>query len=151
MGLPRIQSVQNEYSLLHRHFDLDLAEMSLAEDVPLLAYSPLAAGLLTGKYRGDAVPEGSRRAVSSDTLGGRYTERARGVVEHYADLAEAHDLTLTELSIAFCRSRPFMGSVIIGASSVAQLDEVLNASDISLSEELLSEIDVLQRAHPWPY
>ncbi|MEL6582899.1 MAG: aldo/keto reductase [Pseudomonadota bacterium] len=151
LGLPRIQSVQNEYGLMYRQFDLDLAELALAEDVPLLAYSPLAAGILTGKYRGGVVPAGSRRDVSSGNLGGRVTERAPLAVEAYAKIAERHDISLTKLAIAFARSRPFMGSVIIGATSLEQLDEVLDAGEIDLSEEILAEIDEAHKAHPWPY
>ena len=151
LGLPRIATVQNEYSLMCRHFDTDLAEMCLAEDVGLFCYSPLAAGLLTGKYRDGAMPEGSRRAVSSDSLGGRWTDRAQAAVEAYSVVAQRHGLSLTQMAIAWARSRPFMASVIIGATSVAQLDEVLDAGDITLPPECLADIDAAHRDHTLPF
>lgn len=151
LGLPRIQSVQNEYSLMYRQFDLDQAELSLAENISLLAYSPLAAGLLSGKYRNGAVPEGSRMAISSKNLGGRLTERAAQAVEIYAGIADKHGLNLPQMAIAFCRARPFMGSVIIGATTLAQLKEVLDAEALDLTPDVLKDLSEAQRNHPWPY
>ncbi len=90
-GLPHVVSVQNEYSLLCRPFDTDMAEVSVMEDVPLLAYSPLATGLLTGKYAGDVTPEGSRRSITAD-LSGRVTPRVFAAVSAYLGLAREWSL-----------------------------------------------------------
>ncbi|MGB0904578.1 MAG: aldo/keto reductase, partial [Mangrovicoccus sp.] len=114
-GWPRMASVQNEYSLLYRMFDTDAAEVAVNEDCGLLSYSPLAAGLLTGKYQGGAIPEGSRASVNGD-LGGRLTERALEAVGAYQEVADKHGLDLMHMSLAFCRTRPFMTSIIFGAT-----------------------------------
>ncbi len=150
MGLPRMASIQNEYSLLYRFFDTDCAEASHNEDIPLLSWSPLAAGLLSGKYRHGAMPEGSRATRTGD-LGGRMTERAHAAVEAYLEVAQAHGLSLTQMALAWCMTRPFMGSTIIGATSVAQLDECLSAYDVTVSQELLDDIATVHKAHPMPY
>ncbi|WP_138468498.1 aldo/keto reductase [Poseidonocella sp. HB161398] len=150
MGVPRMATIQNEYSLLYREFDTDAAEASLNEDIPLLAYSPLATGLLTGKYQGGAIPEGSR-GTRNPGLGGRLTDRALAAVEAYAEVARAHGLSLVQMSLAFCVSRPFMGAAIIGATSTAQLEEVLSADGLELSEDCLKDIAAVHKAHPQPY
>ena len=149
-GAPEMVSIQNEYSLMCRMFDTDLAETCLREGVDLLAYSPLATGLLTGKYRNGAVPEGSRMALSPQ-LGGRIGPRADAAVEAYIGLAQRHGLDPVHLSLAFCQARPFMGAVIIGATSAAQLEHILAGSDLSLSGEVLKEINETYRAHPLPF
>lgn len=149
-GLPRVVSIQNEYSLLARLYDTDLAELSVNEDVGLMAFSPLATGLLTGKYRNGAVPEGSRMALNG-TLGGRVSDRVWGAVEAYAGIAEAHGLDLAQMALAWCATRPFMGSIIFGATTQAQLAHILEGLDLQLSPELLAEIDAAHKAHPMPY
>lgn len=149
-GLPRMEAIQNEYSLMCRLFDTDLAELSCNEDVTLLAFSPLAAGYLTGKYQGGALPEGSRGAINSG-LGGRATERAPHAVAAYLDIAERHGLDPVHLALAFCRSRPFRTIPIFGATSMEQLDRALGAAGVTLSDDVLSEIDTAHRAHPMPY
>ena len=100
-NLPRMASIQNEYSLLCRIFDLDLAELSHHEDVGLLSFSPLACGMLTGKYRNGAIPEGSRASIN-DGLGGRFKPNAMAAVEAYAGVAEKHGLDFTQMALAFC-------------------------------------------------
>jgi len=150
MDAPRIVSIQNEYSLLNRMFDTDLAELSVNERVDLLAYSPLGAGLLTGKYRDGAVPEGSRMSINGD-LGGRATRRAMEAVEAYAAIAGRHGLALDHMALAFCTTRPFMGSIIFGATSSSQLEHILAGLDLTLSDELMGEIAEAHRAHPMPY
>ncbi len=149
-GWPRMQSIQNEYSLMFRLFDTDLAEVAANEDVGLLSYSPLATGLLTGKYRDGAVPEGSRASINGN-LGGRMTPRAGDAVEAYVDIADRHGLDLVAMAMAFCRQRPFMTSTIFGATSVEQVDRALAAADLTLSEEVLEEIGQAHQAHPMPY
>lgn len=147
---PRVASIQNEYSLLCRLYDTDLAELSLNEDVGLLAFSPLAAGLLTGKYQGGAVPAGSRRSIVDD-LGGRTTDRAFVAVQAYQDIAARHGLDPAQMALAWTLTRPFMASSIFGATTMAQLDVALGAADLSLSDEVLNDIDTAHRANPMPY
>ena len=148
-GLPRVASIQNEYSLLYRTFDLDLAEVAHHEDVGLLAYSPLAAGILSGKYIGGAIPAGSRASINSD-LGGRLQPLQEPAVRAYADVAGAHGLDLAQMSIAFCLTRPFMASVIIGATSMEQLKTVIGAKDVALSDEVMSALAKIHRQYPMP-
>ncbi|MDF1631787.1 aldo/keto reductase [Mycoplana sp. MJR14] len=149
LGLPRMASIQNEYNLLYRSFDLDLAEVAHHEDVGLLAYSPLAAGLLTGKYLAGARPDGSRLTINGD-LGGRYQPLQEPAVAAYAALAREHGLDLAQLSIAFCLTRPFMASVIIGATTMEQLKTDIAAAGVALSEDVLSGIGRIHRQYPAP-
>jgi aryl-alcohol dehydrogenase-like predicted oxidoreductase len=143
-------TVQNEYSLLCRQFDSDWAELSAVEDMPLLAFSPLAAGLLTGKYAGDVIPEGSRRSFNP-TLGGRVTPQVFPAVATYLGIAARHGLDPCQMAISFCRGRPFPTIPIIGATSLAQLATNIGAADVVLSPEVLADIDAAHRAHPQPY
>lgn len=149
-GLPRIASIQNEYSLLCRQFDTDWAEFSALENIPLLAFSPLATGLLTGKYAGDVVPEGSRRAINPD-LSGRVTPQVFPAVAAYLGIAARHGLDPAQMAIAFCRARPFPCIPIIGATSTEQLALALGAAEVTLSPEVMAEIDFAHRTHPMPY
>ena len=149
-GLPRPISIQNEYSLLCRSYDTDLAELSHNENIDLLAFSPLAGGLLSGKYAPDVTPENSRRAASAD-IGGRITPNVWPAIDAYADIANRHGLDLIQMALAFCASRPFMGSVIFGASSLAQLDKILNGLDLTLSDDVNKEIGAVFRAHGLPF
>ncbi len=148
-GLPRVVSIQNEYSLLQRLFDLDLAELCHHEQVGLLAYSPLAAGILSGKYEGGTVPPGSRASMNA-TLNGRRTEHSAAAISAYIGLAREHGLDPAQMALAFCAERPFMGSVIVGATSLEQLRTNLGAADIVLSEEIRSAIAGIHRRHPIP-
>ncbi|MEM8577618.1 MAG: aldo/keto reductase [Pseudomonadota bacterium] len=150
VGGPRVASVQNEYSLLCRLYDTDMAELGVNEDVGLLAFSPLAAGLLTGKYQGGAVPEASRMSLSPE-MGGRKTDRAFAAVAAYLDIARKHGLDPSQMALAWCAGRPFMGSVIFGATTMEQLEVALGASEVTLSDAVLQEIDGAHRAHPMPY
>ncbi|MEY8880585.1 aldo/keto reductase [Donghicola sp. XS_ASV15] len=147
---PRVASIQNEYSLLARYYDTDLAEACVNEDVGLLSYTTLAAGLLTGKYQKGQIPEGSRMAINGD-LGGRKTERVFDAVDAYQTLADKYGLSLTQMSLAWARDRPGMCSVIIGATTMDQLEEVLCAHDLELPAELLTEIDEVHKQHPLPF
>jgi aryl-alcohol dehydrogenase-like predicted oxidoreductase len=149
-GLPRVQSVQNEYSLLCRYFDTDLAELSHNEDVGLLAFSPLAAGLLSGKYTPDHTPDGSRRQNTPD-LGGRISPRVWAAIDAYQDIANRHNLDPCQMALAWCATRPFMTSVIFGATNMAQLETALGAQDFQLSPDVMDEIAVAHKAHPMPY
>lgn len=147
---PRAVSIQNEYSLLCRLYDLDLAELGVHEDVTLLAYTPLAAGLLSGKYAGDVTPEGTRRSRVAD-LGGRITPRVWESVSAYLRVAKDHGLDPVQMAIAFVLSRPFPVVPIIGATSLDQLKTVLGSVDVTLSEEALADIAAVHKAHPMPF
>ncbi len=149
-GWPRMQSIQNEYSLLCRLFDTDLAELAHNEQVGLLAYSPLAAGILTGKYQGGQIPPGSRRDHSR-SLGERATDRAWQAVDAYLDLANRHGLSLPHLALAWCMARPFITSAIFGATTTGQLETLLGAVDVELDSTCLAEIDTIHRAIPMPF
>ena len=149
-GLPRVQTIQNEYSLLCRLYDTDMAELAVNEQVTLLAYSPLGAGLLTGKYQNGAVPAGSRMAGNGD-LGGRKTDRAFQAVAAYLDLAKKHGLDPVHMALAFTVQRPFPVSTIFGATTSEQLARILSGLDVTLSQELLDEIDATHKAHPMPF
>ncbi|WP_298971272.1 aldo/keto reductase [uncultured Roseobacter sp.] len=150
VGGPRVASIQNEYSLLCRLYDTDLAEMSLHEEVPLLAFSPLAAGLLTGKYQNGAVPAKSRMSLSAD-LGGRKTDRAFTAVDAYLEIAREHGLDPTQMALAWCKTRPFMGSIIFGSTTMEQLEVCLGAIDLELDDAVIADIDAAHRQHPMPY
>ncbi|MFN4203422.1 MAG: aldo/keto reductase [Tabrizicola sp.] len=150
LGLPRMATVQNEYSLLCRQFDTDWAELSIVEDMPLLAFSPLATGLLSGKYAGDVIPEGSRRSVNPD-LSGRITPRVFPAVAAYLGIAARHGLDPCQMAIAFCRTRPFTTIPIIGATTLDQLRTNIGAAAVTLSREVMDEIAETHRAHPAPY
>jgi aryl-alcohol dehydrogenase-like predicted oxidoreductase len=150
LGLPRMGSVQNEYSLLCRQFDTDWAELSVIEDMPLLAFSPLATGLLSGKYAGDVIPEGSRRSLNPD-LSGRITARVFPAVAAYLGVAARHGLDPCQMAIAFCRTRPFTTVPIIGATTLDQLRTNIGAAGVTLSSEVLEDIAETHRAHPAPY
>lgn len=149
-GLPRVATIQNEYNLLYRHYDLDLAEMSHHEDMGLLPYSPLACGILTGKYQNGEIPGGSRRSIEA-TLGGRFTERSDKAAVEYVNLAKEHGLDPSHMALAFCASRPFIPSTIIGATKMDQLKVCIDAADITLSEEVLAGIEKIHREFPWSY
>jgi aryl-alcohol dehydrogenase-like predicted oxidoreductase len=146
----RVASVQNEYSLLCRHFDTDLAELCHHEEVTLLAFSPLAAGLLSGKYAGDVTPEGTRRALSPD-LGGRITRQVFPAVAAHLGIAARHGLDPCQMALAFVRARPVPAIPIIGATTLAQLRVNLGAAGLRLSAAVLDEIEAVRRDHPMPF
>ena len=148
-GLPRVVSIQNEYNLLDRKYDLDLAELTANENVGLLAFSPLAAGILSGQYQGDKTPPGSRRTFSKD-LGGRYTSQVIPVIDEYLRVATKHGLDCCQMAIAFCLTRPFMTSAIIGATKMHQLEACIDAANLSLSREVLKDIAAVYRNFPNP-
>ena len=148
-GLPRMASIQNEYSLLCRWFDLDLAELAVNENIALLSYSPLAAGILSGKYLNSAVPEGSRAGIKPG-LDGRLTPLTDPPVQAYLDIASQHGFRPEQMALAFCVQRPFMGSVIVGATSLNQLDIALSSSEIKLTKDILDDIQKIYRRYPAP-
>ena len=148
-GLPRVATIQNEYNLLYRHYDLDLAELSHHEDVGLLAYSPLAGGILSGKYLDGKKPAGSRGSINGD-IGGRLVPQQEAATRAYVELAKANGLDPSAMALAFCLTRPFMASVIIGATTMDQLKVNIGAADLKLSDEVLQEIAKIHRQYPMP-
>lgn len=156
ISAPRMAAIQNEYSLLYRAYDTDLAEVAVNEDVTLLAYSPLAAGLLTGKYAGGAMPEGSRAAVDKaggglGNLGGRKTARGLAATAAWHDLAATAGWDPVHLAIGWTLTRPFKVVPIIGATTVDQLDHLLAGRDRRPDVDLRKAIDRLHRDHARPY
>lgn len=149
-NLPRVASLQNEYSLLYRIYDTDVAEMCVNEDVGMLSYSPLATGLLTGKYQNGAVPEGSRMTFGAN-LSGRKTDRAFEATQAYLDLAARHGLDPVHMSLAWCMQRPFMASTIFGATNVDQLARIIEGKDVVLSDDVMRAIDQINRKIPLPF
>lgn len=148
-GLPKVVSIQNAYSLLNRTFDSALAETTRRENVGLLAYSPLAFGILTGKHR-DGLAPGSRLALF-DGFAQRYGgPNVAAATQAYVSLAEELGLTPAKLAIAFVRSRWFVASTIIGATTRAQLEENLSSLDVTLSAEALARIDGIHARYPSP-
>ncbi|WP_265499326.1 aldo/keto reductase [Paracoccus beibuensis] len=155
-GSPRMAAIQNEYSPLYRMYDTDLAEVAVNEDVTLLSYSPLAAGLLTGKYSGDAMPDGSRAAVDKASggmgiLGGRKTGRGIAAADAYGALAAEHGWDVVHMAIAWQLTRPFKVVPIIGATTMDQLRHIIAGLGRDLTDELRRGIERLHRHHPLPY
>jgi aryl-alcohol dehydrogenase-like predicted oxidoreductase len=147
--LPRTITIQNPYNLLNRLFEVGLAEVSMREKIGLLAYSPLGFGALSGKYLGGRMPEGSR--VSLFPRFDRYNgEIATEATLKYYELAQANDLSLAQMALAFVNTRPFVTSNIIGATSIKQLAENIASIDVSLSEDILKGIESVHNSIPNP-
>jgi len=149
-GGPRVASIQNEYSLLCRQFDSDLAELCHHENIPLLAFSPLAAGILSGKYAGDVIPDNTRRSFVPD-LGGRITPQVFPAVAAYLGVAAEFGLDPCQMALAFCRANPVPVIPIMGATSLDQLRINLGAVGMTLSPEVMSAIADVRRQYPVPY
>jgi len=147
---PRVDTIQNEYSLLCRYFDTDLAETCHHEGVTLLAYSPLACGLLTGKYAGGQIPEGSRRSINDD-LNGRVSDRAGAATQAYLDIAARHEFDPVHLALAWTAQRPGPTIPIFGATTQEQLEHIMRGIDTSLTQAVLDDVEAAHRAHPMPF
>ena len=149
LSLSKFVSVQNPYSLLNRTYEIGMSEIAKYEGVGLLAYSPLAFGYLTGKFRHGARPANARVTLFSRFS--RYSNpESEWAVEQYAQLAEKHGLTLTQLALAFIKQQFFVTSTIIGATNLDQLKENIQAFDVDLSEEVLQGIEAIHRQQPNP-
>jgi aryl-alcohol dehydrogenase (NADP+) len=148
-GLPKVVTIQNAYNLLNRVFDSALAEACYREQVSLLAYSPLGFGLLSGKYLQDK-PENTRLSLFQG-FGQRYLKpNVNEAVAEYAAIARRHHLSPATLALAFVRSRWFVSSTIIGATTLEQLKENLESVNFTLSPEILAEIDAVHTRYPNP-
>lgn len=148
-GLPRVQSVQNAYNLLSRSYEVGLSEVSYREKVGLLAYSPLAQGYLTGKYENGALPDGSRKKLF-DRLNRYETPGADEAITKYINLARNAGLDPTHMALAFVNSRPFVTSNIIGATTMEQLKTNIDSIAVTLSEDVLEEIENIHLIHSNP-
>jgi len=147
--LPRAVSIQNPYSLLNRTFEVGLAEIAHREHVGLLAYSPLGFGTLSGKYLGNKKPSGARLTLFERFS--RYNnEQAQQAISAYVDLAKKQGLDPAQMALAYVNSRPFLTSNIIGATNIEQLQSNIASLDITLSNEVLAEIEAIQRRIPNP-
>lgn len=146
---PRVASVQNPYNLLNRSFETRLAEVAIREDCGLLAYAPIAAGSLTGKYLDGQKPAGARLTLWPDNR--RYQNpQADAAIRAYLDLAQRHGMKPEEMALAFVLSRPFLTSAIIGATTMQQLESQIVAKDVVLTDELIEEIEALHRVYTYP-
>ena len=149
LGLEKVVSVQNPYSLLNRSYEIGMSEIAQYEGVGLLAYSPLAFGYLTGKYRHGARPANGR--ITRFSRFSRYSnEQSLWATEQYAQLAEQHGLSLTQLALAFIKQQFFVTSTIIGATNLDQLKENIDAFEVNLCDEILAGIDAIHQQQPNP-
>ncbi|MDC4260820.1 NADP(H)-dependent aldo-keto reductase [Acinetobacter baumannii] len=149
LGVSKFVSVQNPYSLLNRTYEIGMSEIAKYEGVGLLAYSPLAFGYLTGKFRNGARPANAR--VTLFPRFSRYSNpQSEWATEQYAQLAEKHGLSLTQLALAFIKQQFFVTSTIIGATNLDQLKENIQAFEIELSPEILQGIEAIHIQQPNP-
>ena len=148
--LPRMMSVQNPYSLLNRSYEVGLAEISVRERSGLLAYSPLAFGYLTGKYRNGELPKNSRMHLFGDKFSRYKTENGQLAIEKYFSISKKYNLDLSQMSLKFCEQQPFITSVIIGATTMEQLKTDIESVNINLNNEIIDEINEVQKLYPNP-
>ncbi|KTR47415.1 aldo/keto reductase [Pantoea ananatis] len=147
--LPRIVSIQNPYSLLNRSFEVGLAEISQHEGVELLAYSCLAFGTLSGKYLNGAQPAGARNTLFSRFT--RYSgEQSQLAVAEYVALAQKHQLDPSQMALAFVRQQPFVSSTLLGATTLDQLKINIESANVTLSSEVLEELEAIHRRYTYP-
>lgn len=148
-NLPRMITIQNPYSLLNRTFEIGLAEISIREGIGLIPYSPMGFGVLSGKYLGGRQPANSRITLFPNYK--RYSsEPATAATQKYYELAQANDLTLAQMSLAFVNSRPFVKSTIIGATDMRQLKENIGSINVKLTDEVLAGIEAIHNEIPDP-
>ena len=149
-NLPRMMSIQNPYNLLNRTYEVGLAEVSIREQIGLLAYSPLASGYLSGKYRNNQIPKNSRVSLDPD-FWSRYNKPNTDVaVDAYFKIAKKYNLDLAQMALKFCEIQPFMTSVIIGATKMQQLKTDIVSVNVNISIEIIKEINEIQKKYPNP-
>jgi len=149
-NLPKIISVQNPYNLVNRTYEIGMSEISIREKSGLLAYSPLAIGYLTGKYRNKQIPKNSRLDLFYDNYPRYHNSRTYDAVDEYFKIAKKYKLSLAQLSLAFVNSRDFLTSNIIGATSMEQLKENIDSIKISLNQKIIEEINLVHENNPNP-
>ncbi len=148
-NLPKMMAVQNPYNLLNRTYEVGLAEISVREQSGLLAYSPLAFGYLTGKYRNNNMPKGSRIDLFKDFT--RYNNgNSIKAIEEYYKISQKFNLDFAQMSIKFCEIQPFVTSVIIGATTMQQLKTNVESVNVKLNNEIINEINEVQKIYPNP-
>ncbi|MCP9339749.1 NADP(H)-dependent aldo-keto reductase [Stutzerimonas xanthomarina] len=148
-GWPRAVSIQNPYNLLNRTFEVGLAEIAMREQCGLLAYSPLAFGMLSGKYEQGARPAGARLTLFSRFA--RYgNSQSRAACSRYVALAREHGLDPAQMALAYVTQQPFVTSNIIGATSIEQLESNLASTELQLSTEVLEAIEAIHTEQPNP-
>ena len=147
--LEKIITIQNPYSLLNRIYEVGLAEISQHENIGLLAYSPLGFGQLTGKYI-NKTEENTRLGLYGDWFTRYSNENCLNAVKEYSRIADRHNISLTNLALAFVNTRPFVTSNIIGATTMEQLKENIESINIDLSEEILEEVNEVHSSQPNP-
>lgn len=148
-NLPRMITIQNSYSLIHRAYEYGMSEISLRENIGLLVYSPLAFGVLSGKYLNGSMPKGARVTLFPNFS--RYSsEQSAKAVREYLKIAEKHGLTLAQLSLAFVNQLPFVTSNIIGATKMNQLKENIDSINIDLSQEIIDDVNAVHGLMPNP-
>ncbi len=148
-NLPRVATIQNAYSMLTRTFETDLAEVALRENVGLLAYSPMAFGVLSGKYIKGKAADNARLKLFPRFA--RYSgEQATEAAKRYLKIAQAHDMNSAQMALAFVNQQPFVTSTIVGATNLKQLKENIKSIDITLSDEILEQINEVHHAIPNP-
>tara|TARA_Y100001970_G_scaffold233292_1_gene290744 strand:- start:822 stop:1862 length:1041 start_codon:yes stop_codon:yes gene_type:complete len=149
-NLPRIVSVQNPYSLVNRTYEIGMSEISIRDKAGLLAYSPLAVGYLTGKYRNKKVPKNSRLDLFYNNYPRYHNQRTYDAVDEYFKIAQNHKISLAQLSLAFVNSRDFVTSNIIGATTMGQLKENIDSINISLDQNIIDKINLIHENNPNP-
>lgn len=149
-GLPRVQSIQNPYSLIMREYETGLAEISLREYVSLLVYSPLSMGVLSGKYLGGQIPPGSRFDYSDRNMPRYNPPHAQPAIQSYVDLAKKYDLNPAQMALTYVNTRPFVTSNIIGATSLEQLRVNIASIDLQLPDQVYDEIEAIHTRMPNP-
>ena len=150
LNLPRMATIQNSYSLIHRSYEYGMSEVSMRENIGLLAYSPLAQGVLTGKYLRGQKPADARGIIYPNYITRYQTGASEQAVLKYEEIALKNKLSLTELSLAYINQLPFVTGNIIGASKMSQLKENIGSINIDLSEEILTEIEAVHKLIPNP-
>ncbi|USH02000.1 NADP(H)-dependent aldo-keto reductase [Grimontia kaedaensis] len=148
-SLPRIVSIQNPYNLLNRSFEVGLSEISHQEGVELLAYSPLAFGVLSGKYLNGAKPDGAR-CTRWERFARYFNEQGQAATQAYVDLAEEFAIDPSQMALAYVNTRSFVASNIIGATTIKQLKTNIDSIDVELPEELLKRIEEIGKKYSNP-
>tara|TARA_B100000945_G_C20405025_1_gene609500 strand:- start:795 stop:1835 length:1041 start_codon:yes stop_codon:yes gene_type:complete len=148
--LPRVVSVQNPYSLINRTYEIGMSEISIREKAGLLAYSPLAVGYLTGKYRNKQLPKNSRLDLFYDKYPRYHNQRTYDAVDKYFKISKKNNVSLTQLSLAFVNSRDFLTSNIIGATTMDQLKENIDSINKPLEQKIIDEINSVHESIPNP-
>ena len=143
-------SVQNPYSLINRTYEIGMSEISMRENAGLLAYSPLGIGYLTGKYRNKKIPKNSRLDLFYENYPRYHNERTYDAVEKYYKIAKKHNVSFSQLALAFVNSRDFVTSNIIGATKMNQLKENIDSIDVTLNENIISDINLVHENNPNP-